>query len=96
MNLKASEIHLHFMDQGLILGHLGPDNAISRFAPIDDCAPGDLVFIDNPKYLGLLRERKPEEKEEKKAAPKKGQKDNGKSPRAPARPRIRAAKQEQA
>jgi len=44
----------------------------------------------------VLRERKPEEKEEKKAAPKKGQKDNGKSPRAPARPRIRAAKQEQA
>jgi len=44
----------------------------------------------------VLRERKPEEKEEKKAAPKKGQKDNGKSPRAPARPRKRAAKQEQA
>ena len=59
MNLKASEIHLHFKDQGLILGHIGPDNAISRFAPIDDCAPGDLVFVDSPKYLGQLRERKP-------------------------------------
>ncbi len=59
MNLKASEIHQHFKDQGLIHGRLGPDNAINRLAPIDDCAPGDLVFIDNPKYLGLLRERKP-------------------------------------
>jgi len=59
MNLKASEIHLHFKDQGLILGHLGPDNAINRFAPIDDCAPGDLVFVDNPKYLPQLRERRP-------------------------------------
>ena len=44
----------------------------------------------------ILREQKVEEKEEKKAAPKKGVKDNGKSPRAPARPRKRAAKQEQA
>ena len=44
----------------------------------------------------ILREQKPVEKEEKKAAPKKGAKDNGKSPRAPARPRKRAAKQEQA
>jgi len=59
MNLKASEIHQHFAEQGLIFGHLGPDNLISRFAPIDDCAPGDLVFVDNAKYLPLLRERKP-------------------------------------
>lgn len=59
MNLKASEIHQRFKEQGLIFDHIGPDNAISRFAPIDDCAPGDLVFVDNAKYLGLLRERKP-------------------------------------
>ena len=38
---------------------IGPDNVISRFAPIDECAAGDLVFIDNAKYLPLVRERKP-------------------------------------
>ena len=44
----------------------------------------------------ILREQKVAEKEEK-AAPKKGAKDNGKSPRAPARPRSkRTAQQEQA
>ena len=59
MNLKASEIHRHFKDQGLIVGRTGPDNDILRFAPIDDCAAGDLVFVDNAKYLPLLRERKP-------------------------------------
>ncbi len=59
MNLNASEIHQHFKDQGLIVGHIGPDNSISRFAPIDDCAPGDLVFVDNAKYLPSVRERKP-------------------------------------
>ena len=59
MNLKASEILQRFKGQGLILDHIGPDNAISRFAPIDECLAGDLVFIDNVKYLPLVRERKP-------------------------------------
>ena len=59
MNLKASEILQRFKGQGLILDHIGPDNAISRFAPIDECLAGDLVFIDNAKYLPLVRERKP-------------------------------------
>jgi len=59
MNLKASEILQRFKGQGLVLDHIGPDNAINRFAPIDECVAGDLVFIDNVKYLPLLRERKP-------------------------------------
>lgn len=59
MNLQASEIYQRFAEQGLIVGHIGPDTTISRFAPIDDCAPGDLVFVDNAKYLPLVRERKP-------------------------------------
>ena len=59
MNLKASEILHRFKGQGLIFEHLGPDNAISRFAPIDDCAGGDLVFVDNAKFLPLVLERKP-------------------------------------
>ena len=59
MNLKASEILQRFKGQGLILDCIGPDNVISRFAPIDECAAGDLVFIDNAKYLPLVRERKP-------------------------------------
>ncbi|MCX7109991.1 MAG: UDP-3-O-(3-hydroxymyristoyl)glucosamine N-acyltransferase [Proteobacteria bacterium] len=59
MNLKASEILQRFKGQGLIFDHQGPDNAISRFAPIDDCAGGDLVFVDNAKFLPLVLERKP-------------------------------------
>jgi UDP-3-O-[3-hydroxymyristoyl] glucosamine N-acyltransferase len=59
MNLKSTEILQRFTEQGLIFGHIGPDNTISRFAPIDDCAEGDLVFVDNTKYLPLVRERKP-------------------------------------
>ena len=59
MNLKASEILHRFAEQGLIFGHIGPDNTVTRFAPIDDCKAGDLVFVDNAKFLPLVRERKP-------------------------------------
>jgi UDP-3-O-[3-hydroxymyristoyl] glucosamine N-acyltransferase len=59
MILKASEILQRFQEQALIFGHIGPDNTISRFAPVDDCAKGDLVFVDSAKYLPLVRERKP-------------------------------------
>jgi UDP-3-O-[3-hydroxymyristoyl] glucosamine N-acyltransferase len=59
MILKASEILQRFKEQELIFGHIGPDNTIVRFAPVDDCAEGDLVFVDNAKYLPLVRERKP-------------------------------------
>ncbi len=59
MNLKASEILHRCAEHGLFFGHIGPDNAVTRFAPIDDCNPGDLVFVDNAKFLPLVRERKP-------------------------------------
>jgi UDP-3-O-[3-hydroxymyristoyl] glucosamine N-acyltransferase len=59
MNVTAAEIHRRFAEQGLIARHIGPDNAIARFAPIDDCAPGDLVFVDHAKYLPLVRAREP-------------------------------------
>ncbi|MFZ4701506.1 MAG: UDP-3-O-(3-hydroxymyristoyl)glucosamine N-acyltransferase [Candidatus Methylumidiphilus sp.] len=59
MNLKASEILKRFEGQGLVYAHQGPDNAISRFAPVDGCTAGDLVFVDHVKYLPVVRERKP-------------------------------------
>ncbi|QSA95891.1 UDP-3-O-(3-hydroxymyristoyl)glucosamine N-acyltransferase [Methylococcus sp. EFPC2] len=59
MNLKPSEIFSRFSQQGLITRHDGPDHAIGRFAPVEDCGPGDLVFVDNAKYLPLVREHQP-------------------------------------
>ncbi|HYE36172.1 UDP-3-O-(3-hydroxymyristoyl)glucosamine N-acyltransferase [Methylocaldum sp.] len=59
MNLLASEVFERFKAQGLIVDHRGPDQAIRRLAPIEDCAPGDLVFVDHVKYLPQVRELKP-------------------------------------
>jgi UDP-3-O-[3-hydroxymyristoyl] glucosamine N-acyltransferase len=59
MNLLASEIFERFRTQGLIVDFRGPDRVIDRLAPVDDCAPGDLVFVDHVKYLSQVRERKP-------------------------------------
>lgn len=59
MNLKSSDIFARFNSQGLISRRIGPDNPIARFAPIEDCAPGDLVFVDNVKYLPKVRAQAP-------------------------------------
>jgi UDP-3-O-[3-hydroxymyristoyl] glucosamine N-acyltransferase len=59
MNILASEIFQRFQEQGLIIGLLGPDHLIRRIAPIEDCGPGDLTFIDHLKYLRRVREQKP-------------------------------------
>ncbi len=59
MTLTASEIHHRFKEQGLITGHFGPDNEVIRFAPVEGCAAGDLVFVDNEKYLPQVISHKP-------------------------------------
>jgi UDP-3-O-[3-hydroxymyristoyl] glucosamine N-acyltransferase len=59
MQLKPSEILDRFQPQGLITGRQGPDIGITGFAPIDQCGPGDLVFVDHLKYLPALRQQRP-------------------------------------
>lgn len=59
MNLKPSEILGRFKDQGVITDHRGPDETITGFAPIDQCGPGDLVFVDNAKYVPAVRQQSP-------------------------------------
>lgn len=59
MHVTVSEIFERFQPEGLIANRLGPDAVITQVAPIEDCASGDLVFIDKPKYVGDVLERKP-------------------------------------
>lgn len=59
MNILPSEIFQRFQGQGLLAARRGADHPIRRIAPVEDCGPGDLVFVDHEKYLAPVRERKP-------------------------------------
>lgn len=59
MHVLPSQIVERFQAQALITSHHGPDVPIQRLAPIEECRPGDLVFIDHVKYLGRVRDQKP-------------------------------------
>ena len=59
MNLLASQLLEKFSERRLIAEQRGPDARFARIAPIDECGPGDLVFIDHAKYLPLVRDLQP-------------------------------------
>lgn len=59
MNIQIAEIFRRFHDQELLTRHLGPDVNVTGTAPVEDCGPGDLVFVDHPKYLPLVTEQRP-------------------------------------
>lgn len=59
MNIRPSEIFRQFQAQGLLSEHRGGDLAILRMAPIEECQPGDLVFVDHAKYLDRVRAQQP-------------------------------------
>ncbi len=59
MNLLASEIFARFNPEGLIAALKGSDCTLNRIAPIEECQPGDLVFVDHAKYLERVQAQKP-------------------------------------
>jgi UDP-3-O-[3-hydroxymyristoyl] glucosamine N-acyltransferase len=59
MNISAAEIFSAFAQQGIVKEMSGPDQPVHRIAPIEDCGPGDLVFVDKPKYATLVARRQP-------------------------------------
>jgi len=48
-----------FAQQDLIEERLGPDRSVGRIAPVEDCGPGDLVFVDRAEYVPLVAQRRP-------------------------------------
>jgi UDP-3-O-[3-hydroxymyristoyl] glucosamine N-acyltransferase len=51
MSWTISEIFHRFREHGVLVEQLGPDNTVLRFAPIEECQPGDLIFADRPKFI---------------------------------------------
>ena len=59
MHVRVSQIVDRFSPQGLLTRCQGPDSLISGLSPIEECQPGDLVFVDHAKYLGRVRTQGP-------------------------------------
>lgn len=62
MNFKAtvSEILREFQSNGVLNESSGaPNLTIGRIAAVEDCGPGDLVFMDKKDYLELIATKKP-------------------------------------
>lgn len=59
MDILVSQILADFQAQGLITAHHGPDNHIRNIHAVEDCVAGDLVFVDNRKYLSYIIEQQP-------------------------------------
>ncbi|HLF95624.1 MAG TPA: UDP-3-O-(3-hydroxymyristoyl)glucosamine N-acyltransferase [Methylococcaceae bacterium] len=59
MSWTTTEIFNRFHEQGVLVERLGPDNTVLRFAPIEECRAGDLVFADRPKFIERILETRP-------------------------------------
>ena len=57
--MHASQLLEQFSVDGLLTQLQGDDLCLERIAAIEECGPGDLVFVDHPKHLPKLYSRKP-------------------------------------
>ncbi len=51
MRKEASEILSDFKNRNVIESMVGPDTIVRGIAGIEDCGPGDLVFVDNKEFV---------------------------------------------
>jgi hypothetical protein len=58
--LTANELFQQFHTNGVLSEILGDKNTlISAVSAVDDCGPGDLVFVDKKDYIATVLEKKP-------------------------------------
>ena len=51
MNVKASQIFETFHARGILEALTGPDTDITGIAPVENSAPGSLIFVDSPGFV---------------------------------------------
>ena len=59
MKTTAAEIMSVFAAHSLIKEMVGPDRSINQVASVEDCAPGDLVFVDKAEYVAVVAQARP-------------------------------------
>ena len=51
MSIRASALFEEFRRNGLLLAMTGEDAVIEGVGPVEDCSPGDLVFVDRKEFV---------------------------------------------
>jgi UDP-3-O-[3-hydroxymyristoyl] glucosamine N-acyltransferase len=59
MRVNASEVMAAFEAGAVLQERLGPDRFFDRIAAIETCLADDLVFVDKPRYVVLVEQRRP-------------------------------------
>lgn len=59
MDTRASEIFDEFHSDGLLEAMIGPDAALTGIAAVEDCGPGDLVFVQSEEAATAVLARRP-------------------------------------
>lgn len=60
MERRVSQIFNDGWDEGLLIEHRGADPVITGIAPVEDCGPGQLVFVDKPDFVEQVVAQKPD------------------------------------
>ena len=59
MDVRASSIFEEFAPTGLLTAIEGEDVSLKDIAAVQDCGPGDLVFVDSTQAVKTIRSRRP-------------------------------------
>lgn len=59
MERRVSQIFSDWCDEGLLTEHRGADPMITGIAPVEECGPGLLVFVDKPAYVEKVLAQNP-------------------------------------
>ena len=59
MNIKASQIFETFHARGILEQLTGPDTDITGIAPVENCNPGSLIFVDSTEFVELAIKSSP-------------------------------------
>ena len=59
MEISAAQIFVAFKPRGVLDAMVGTDTLIHNIAPVESCAPGDLVFVEKPELVEAAKAAKP-------------------------------------
>ena len=59
MERRVSQIFSDWCDEGLLQEHRGADPMITGIAPVEECGPGQLVFVDKLAFVEKVLAQKP-------------------------------------